>query len=418
MFEHNVIAVSFEDRSNAYQALSELKGAALEGRVEVLAASIVTRDKQGRLNAPEEGDVVGGAATLGGSLIGLMIGVIGGPIGMLFGWTGGLLVGGAFDIRRADQSDSVLGEISRYIPVGGTAVIAELNEYAVEVVDKLMTELGGTVYRRSAEVVLTELEAAEDAYWEAQKEADRAAHEQRKAERHQQRGRAQGGPQGEARRLLGRRPMGAPSRAPARTVPPSRDFSSHRHAVACWFPAPNPEVEGGTHEDRSPGAQDRQQTGPDDAPCPRGAVRVHHRHRHSAGHDPVGRGVHRTIRRRQPPRHHGGTVRRRPCRRHHRARQRARRSNPARHDARHPGRVDPRAGNHLVPAVLLLLSDTGLWSLRTGLTLAIAALTVTQLVLVLWGLRGSSTTTAQKAGYLLLQLAAVGAVVLLKVIAH
>jgi hypothetical protein len=32
MFEHNVIAVSFEDRSNAYQALSELKGAGLEGR--------------------------------------------------------------------------------------------------------------------------------------------------------------------------------------------------------------------------------------------------------------------------------------------------------------------------------------------------------------------------------------------------
>ena len=39
MSEHNVIAVSFEDRSNAYQALSELKGAALEGRVDVLAAT-------------------------------------------------------------------------------------------------------------------------------------------------------------------------------------------------------------------------------------------------------------------------------------------------------------------------------------------------------------------------------------------
>ena len=185
MFEHNVIAVSFEDRSKAYQALSELKGAGLEGRVEVLSASIVTRDEQGRLDAPEGGDTVGGAATLGGSLIGLMIGVIGGPIGMLFGWTGGLLVGGAFDIRRADQSDSVLGEISRYIPLGGTAVVAEVNEYAVEVVDKLMTAQGGSVYRRPAEVVLAELEAAEDAYREAQKEADRVAREQRKAERRQ-----------------------------------------------------------------------------------------------------------------------------------------------------------------------------------------------------------------------------------------
>lgn len=185
MFEHNVIAVSFEDRGKAYQALSELRGAGLEGRVEVLAASIVTRDEEGRLDAPEGGDAVGGAATWGGGLIGLLVGVIGGPIGMLFGWTGGLLVGGAFDIRRTDRSDSVLGEISRYIPVGGTAVVAEVNEYAVEVVDKLMAELGGTVYRRPAEVVLAELEAARDAYWEAQKEADRAAREQRKAERRQ-----------------------------------------------------------------------------------------------------------------------------------------------------------------------------------------------------------------------------------------
>jgi uncharacterized membrane protein len=185
MFEHNVIAVSFQDRSKAYQALSELKGAGLEGRVEVLSASIVTRDEQGRLDSPEGGDTAAGAATVGGSLIGLMIGVIGGPIGMLFGWTGGLLVGGAFDIRRADASDSTLGEISRYIPLGGTAVVAEVNEYAVEVVDKLMAEQGGTVYRRSAEVVLDELEAAEDAYRKAQKEADRAAREERKAERRQ-----------------------------------------------------------------------------------------------------------------------------------------------------------------------------------------------------------------------------------------
>ena len=185
MYEHNVIAVSFQDRGKAYQALSDLEGAGLEGRVEVLSASIVTRDEQGRLDAPEGGDTVGGAATLGGGLAGAMVGVIGGPIGMLFGWTGGLLVGGAFDIRRADSSDSVLGEISRYIPLGGTAVVAEVNEYAVEVVDKLMAELGGTVYRRPADVVLAELEAAEDAYRTAQKEAEKAAREQRKAERRQ-----------------------------------------------------------------------------------------------------------------------------------------------------------------------------------------------------------------------------------------
>lgn len=185
MSEHNVIAVSFADRSDAYQALSELKGAGLEDRVEVLAASVVTRDELGRLDTPEGVDAVGGVPTLGGGLIGLLLGAIGGPVGLLFGWTGGMLVGGAFDVRRADASDSVLAEISRYIPVGGTAVVAELNEFAVEVVDRLMTDQGGTVYRRPADVVLAELEAAEGAYRAAQKEADRVARELRKAERHQ-----------------------------------------------------------------------------------------------------------------------------------------------------------------------------------------------------------------------------------------
>lgn len=185
MSDNNVIAVSFEDRSAAYQALSELKGAGMEGRVDVLAATIATRDESGRLDTPEAMDNLSGAATAGGSLIGLMIGVIGGPIGMLFGWTGGLLVGAAFDVRRADQSDSVLAQISRSIPVGGTAVVAQVNEHAVEVVDSLMTELGGTVYRRPADAVLAELVAAEDAYRQAQKDAEHAARELRKAERRQ-----------------------------------------------------------------------------------------------------------------------------------------------------------------------------------------------------------------------------------------
>ena len=73
----------------------------------------------------------------------------------------------------------------------------------------------------------------------------------------------------------------------------------------------------------------------------------------------------------------------------------------------------------LVPALLLLLSDTGIWTLATGLSLAMAACTLTQLVLVLLGLRGKTPPAkGQKAGYLLLQLAAVGGVVLLKVAVH
>ncbi len=185
MAEHTVVAVPFAESSKAYQALSELKNAGAEGRVEVLSAGVVVRDESGAVSIPEGADNVGGSSTIGGSLIGLLVGIIGGPIGMLFGWTTGAIAGGVVDARREDDTEGVLGEISRYIPPGGTAVAAELNEYTVEVVDTLMTALGGTVVRRPAAEVLAELEAAEEAYKAAQKEARKVAKEQRKAERRQ-----------------------------------------------------------------------------------------------------------------------------------------------------------------------------------------------------------------------------------------
>ncbi|MGB3328413.1 MAG: hypothetical protein WBA46_05610 [Thermomicrobiales bacterium] len=147
------------------------------------SAAIVTRDQYGRMSVPESGDAVIGDATWGGSLIGMLIGIIGGPIGMLFGWAGGALVGGAIDVRRADRGDSLLGQISELVPTSGTALVAEVNEYATEVVDGLMVPLGGTVFRRSADSILAEMEAAEEAYDKAKDEADRVAKERRKAER-------------------------------------------------------------------------------------------------------------------------------------------------------------------------------------------------------------------------------------------
>lgn len=185
MPEHTVIAAPFTESSKAYQALSELKGAGLEGQVEVLSAGILTRDENGNVTIPEGSDNVGGSSTVGGSLIGLIFGVIGGPIGMLFGWTTGAIIGGVADAQRDDDTEGVLGEISRYIPPGGTAVVAELNEYTGDVVNALISKHGGTVFRRSADEVLAELEAAEEAFESAQREAKKIAKEQRKAERRQ-----------------------------------------------------------------------------------------------------------------------------------------------------------------------------------------------------------------------------------------
>src|SRR5271157_4872657 len=102
---HNVVAVTFNENSKAYEALSVLKQADAEGRVAVLGAAVVERQADGKIQVPEGDDNIIGAGLAGGSLIGMLIGVLGGPLGLLLGWGTGALVGGLYDAHRADQGD-------------------------------------------------------------------------------------------------------------------------------------------------------------------------------------------------------------------------------------------------------------------------------------------------------------------------
>jgi uncharacterized membrane protein len=180
----NVVVVGFTEPSKAYQALSVLKECSAEGRIGLESAAIVERTPEGELRIPEsvDNDELVGMAS--GSLIGMLIGVLGGPLGVLVGWGAGAMMGGAFDVDRAVTSDEALTVLGRAIPPGTTAVIASVEEPAVEVIDAEMYKLGGEVTRRPVAEVMGELEAAEEAADAAAREARRELREKRKAEVH------------------------------------------------------------------------------------------------------------------------------------------------------------------------------------------------------------------------------------------
>jgi uncharacterized membrane protein len=182
MAEENVIVVRFTEPSKAYQALSVLKECDADGRIGLESAAIVERTPAGELRIPESADNEELIGTASGSLIGMLIGVLGGPVGVLLGWGSGALIGGAFDLDRAVTSDEALTVLGQAIPTGSTAVIASIEEPAVEVIDGEMTKLDGEVTRRPVSEVMGELEAAEDAADAAAREARRVVREERKAE--------------------------------------------------------------------------------------------------------------------------------------------------------------------------------------------------------------------------------------------
>ena len=184
MPERNVVVVRFNEPSKAYQALSVLKECDAKGRIALESAAVVERTPEGALQIAEGADNLGPVGAASGSLIGMLIGVLGGPVGVMLGWGGGALIGGAFDIDRAVTSDEALTVLGRAIPPESTAVIASVAEPAVEVIDGEMAKIGGEVTRRSAADVMDELEAVEAAADAAALEAMRTVHERRKAEVH------------------------------------------------------------------------------------------------------------------------------------------------------------------------------------------------------------------------------------------
>ena len=97
--------------------------------------------------------------------------MLGGPLGVLLGGTYGLMVGSLFDLEQAEDTESVLSQISTSVRPGHTALLAQVTERSPEVVDTAMAGLGGTVLRRAVTEVEGEIALAEQAQREAQRQA-------------------------------------------------------------------------------------------------------------------------------------------------------------------------------------------------------------------------------------------------------
>jgi uncharacterized membrane protein len=177
----NVIVVSFAQDSSAYEAFTNLKEMDQQGQVSIKGAAIVQRGEDGRIVTKDSVDSEQYAGTATGGLIGLLVGILGGPFGVLIGGATGLLIGSLYDIDDADDTESVLAEISSSIRPGQTVVLAELDEQSDDVVDQAAGRLGGTVLRRSVDDVEGEIAAAEHAARAAKHEARKQLLETRRS---------------------------------------------------------------------------------------------------------------------------------------------------------------------------------------------------------------------------------------------
>jgi uncharacterized membrane protein len=179
----NVLVVTFgedpENDKNAYQALTDLKQLDSQGQIKIAGGAVVTRDLDGRVDVKSEIGNDPYTGTAAGGMIGLLVGIIGGPLGVLLGGATGVLVGSLFDIDDVETTESVLSDISKQVHPTRTAVLAQVTEQSPEVIDTAMARLGGEVMRRPVVDVEQEIAAAQEAQRKAKREARKELHKAR-----------------------------------------------------------------------------------------------------------------------------------------------------------------------------------------------------------------------------------------------
>ncbi|MGC4104758.1 MAG: DUF1269 domain-containing protein [Thermomicrobiales bacterium] len=176
MATENVAFITFEDESKTFQMLAQLKQLSMAGELRVRNAVVVSHNPDGSLKIEDGATTDWGMGSSTGGLIGAVVGILGGPLGVLLGWGTGALVGGVLDSRDAVTRMRVINRIAEMIPQDRNGLIAEVREESPDALNAAVQHLGGTIVRTSTEAIEDEVEAA------AQEEA-----KAKRAERNKQR---------------------------------------------------------------------------------------------------------------------------------------------------------------------------------------------------------------------------------------
>lgn len=182
--KENIITAVFEVESEAYQAMSILRSHMATEDYLVSEAALVKRE-HGRIVTKETAD--SGVESLNdtrrGGLIGMTVGVLGGPVGMLLGYSWGTLAGAAKDADDVAGNASVFEKVSSQIMEGETALMVLVQEQYDGAFMQTLSAFKTNIVTEDAAEVADEIEQAQQLQKEMEAEARKKAREEKKEDR-------------------------------------------------------------------------------------------------------------------------------------------------------------------------------------------------------------------------------------------
>ena len=173
----NLLIVNYENESDAYQALTELK--ALNDYYFIDQAAIVKKEN-GEYVVKEEYDsgVKTADDTVKGGLIGGLLGLLGGPVGVLLGGGAGATIGGIKDtadfLKVFDLADYAYAHIGE----GETVLLLLADEKGNATLNEKLNAFDVTIKRASVPAVENELKRAAELQARRERLEDEARYEE------------------------------------------------------------------------------------------------------------------------------------------------------------------------------------------------------------------------------------------------
>jgi uncharacterized membrane protein len=141
-----MLVVVFDNELKAYDGSRALKELDSEGSISVHAGAVIVKNADGKVTVKQAGEDFP-VRTVGGTAVGALIGLLGGPLGFVVGAAGGTIAGGMWDMYHSGVNAEFLDEVSAKLTPGKWAVVSDVSEEWETPVDTRMAAVGGTVFR-------------------------------------------------------------------------------------------------------------------------------------------------------------------------------------------------------------------------------------------------------------------------------
>ncbi|EEL52394.1 MULTISPECIES: DUF1269 domain-containing protein [Bacillus cereus group] len=157
--EKQAVVLTFQEDVQSYKTFSVIKKLHLEQQLKVEQIAIIKRKIDGELSIEDFVDITGADKTNKGGLVGMFVGILGGPFGVLLGGLIGSTIGIFQDKKEITHAHSVFENTLKSIKPGKTGVIAIVEEQTEDTLNSMVQAGNGKIDRYPEAQLRSEIEA-------------------------------------------------------------------------------------------------------------------------------------------------------------------------------------------------------------------------------------------------------------------